>query len=66
MKNVELFAIAEASKVIMQNVAEVSGKGKDIDIVKEQLLQSNPVLEGGYRKIGQFKSGLAICIPRKY
>ena len=30
----------------MQYVAEVSGKGKDIDRVKEQLLQSNPVLEG--------------------
>lgn len=35
----------EASKVIMQYVAEVSGKGRDIDRVKEQLLQSNPVLE---------------------
>uniref|UniRef100_A0A0B7BA75 Myosin motor domain-containing protein n=1 Tax=Arion vulgaris TaxID=1028688 RepID=A0A0B7BA75_9EUPU len=35
----------EASKVIMQYVAEVSGKGQDIDQVKEQLLQSNPVLE---------------------
>ena len=30
----------------MQYVAEVSGKGQDIDRVKEQLLQSNPVLEG--------------------
>ena len=30
----------------MQYVAAVSGKGRDIDIVKEQLLQSNPVLEG--------------------
>ena len=37
---------SEASKVIMQYVAEVSGKGRDIDRVKEQLLQSNPVLEG--------------------
>ncbi|XP_076456187.1 unconventional myosin-Ia-like isoform X9 [Babylonia areolata] len=35
----------EASKVIMQYVAEVSGKGQEIDRVKEQLLQSNPVLE---------------------
>ncbi|XP_013388567.1 unconventional myosin-Ib-like [Lingula anatina] len=35
----------EASKVIMQYVAAVSGKGQDIDKVKEQLLQSNPVLE---------------------
>ena len=30
----------------MQYVAAVSGKGRDIDRVKEQLLQSNPVLEG--------------------
>ena len=30
----------------MQYVAEVSGKGRDIDRVKKQLLQSNPVLEG--------------------
>jgi myosin-1 len=29
----------------MQYVAEVSGKGEEIDRVKEQLLQSNPVLE---------------------
>lgn len=36
----------EASKVVMQYVAAVSGKGKDIDRVKEQLLQSNPILEG--------------------
>lgn len=35
----------EASKVIMQYVAQVSGKGQEIDRVKEQLLQSNPVLE---------------------
>lgn len=39
-------SMTEASKVIMQYVAEVSGKGQDIDRVKEQLLQSNPVLEG--------------------
>lgn len=32
--------------MIMQYVAAVSGKGRDIDRVKEQLLQSNPVLEG--------------------
>ena len=41
-----MFHISEASKVIMQYVAEVSGKGENIDTVKEQLLQSNPVLEG--------------------
>ena len=36
----------EASKVVMQYVAAVSGKGWEVDRVKEQLLQSNPVLEG--------------------
>ncbi|XP_033732027.1 unconventional myosin-Ia-like isoform X2 [Pecten maximus] len=35
----------EASKMIMHYIAKVSGKGRDIDQVKEQLLQSNPVLE---------------------
>lgn len=35
----------EASKVVMQYVAAVSGKGQEIDRVKEQLLQSNPILE---------------------
>jgi myosin heavy subunit len=42
---VDCFA-AEASKVVMQYVAAVSGKGQEIDRVKEQLLKSNPVLEG--------------------
>lgn len=42
----------EASKVIMQYVAEVSGKGENIDTVKEQLLQSNPVLEGNLMHYG--------------
>jgi hypothetical protein len=46
------FICIEASKVIMQYVAEVSGKGENIDTVKEQLLQSNPVLEG---KEGRYK-----------
>ena len=40
-----IFAL-EASKVVMQYVAAVSGKGWEVDRVKEQLLQSNPVLEG--------------------
>ncbi|EDO49515.1 predicted protein [Nematostella vectensis] len=35
----------EASKVIMQYVAAVCGKGREVDRVKEQLLQSNPILE---------------------
>ncbi len=32
----------------MQYVAAVSGMGQEVDRVKEQLLQSNPVLEGKY------------------
>ena len=36
----------EASKLVMHYVAAVSGKGEEVDRVKEQLLQSNPVLEG--------------------
>jgi len=35
----------EASKIVMRYVAAVSGKGEEVDRVKEQLLQSNPVLE---------------------
>jgi myosin-1 len=35
----------EASKVIMQYIARVCGKGEDVDRVKEMLLQSNPILE---------------------
>lgn len=37
---------AEASKLVMSYVAAVSSKGEEVDKVKEQLLQSNPVLEG--------------------
>eukprot|EP00112_Aurelia_sp_Birch-Aquarium-sp1_P006606 Seg1725.5 transcript_id=Seg1725.5/GoldUCD/mRNA.D3Y31 product="Unconventional myosin-Ib" protein_id=Seg1725.5/GoldUCD/D3Y31 len=35
----------EASKIVMRYVAAVSGKGDEVNRVKEQLLQSNPVLE---------------------
>ncbi|XP_052521215.1 unconventional myosin-Ia isoform X2 [Tympanuchus pallidicinctus] len=35
----------EASKLVMSYVAAVSSKGEEVDRVKEQLLQSNPVLE---------------------
>ncbi|KAF1523987.1 Unconventional myosin-Ia, partial [Eudyptes sclateri] len=37
----------EASKLVMSYVAAVCSKGEEVDKVKEQLLQSNPVLEGG-------------------
>ncbi|XP_048343475.1 unconventional myosin-Ia-like [Sphaerodactylus townsendi] len=35
----------EASKLVMSYVAAVCGKGEQVNLVKEQLLQSNPVLE---------------------
>ncbi|XP_059417492.1 unconventional myosin-Ib-like isoform X4 [Carassius carassius] len=35
----------EASKFVMSYVAAVCGKGQEVNEVKEQLLQSNPVLE---------------------
>lgn len=35
----------EASKLVMSYVATVCSKGEEVDKVKEQLLQSNPVLE---------------------
>lgn len=38
--------MTEASKIVMRYVAAVSGKGDEVNRVKEQLLQSNPVLEG--------------------
>lgn len=38
--------LAEASKLVMSYVAAVCSKGEEVDKVKEQLLQSNPVLEG--------------------
>lgn len=37
---------SEASKLVMSYVAAVCGKGQEVNKVKEQLLQSNPVLEG--------------------
>ncbi|XP_028928775.1 unconventional myosin-Ia [Ornithorhynchus anatinus] len=35
----------EASKLVMSFVAAVCGQGAEVNVVKEQLLQSNPVLE---------------------
>ncbi len=57
---------AEASKVIMQYVAAVSGKGRDIDRVKEQLLQSNPVLEafGNAKTLRNDNSSRFVSSPR--
>lgn len=36
--------VPEASKLVMSYVAAVCGKGQEVNKVKEQLLQSNPVL----------------------
>ncbi|XP_047722931.1 unconventional myosin-Ia isoform X1 [Prionailurus viverrinus] len=41
----EGFSCTEASKLVMSYVAAVCGKGEQVNSVKEQLLQSNPVLE---------------------
>uniref|UniRef100_A0A3B5M6Y2 Myosin motor domain-containing protein n=1 Tax=Xiphophorus couchianus TaxID=32473 RepID=A0A3B5M6Y2_9TELE len=53
-RNLKLFIITQcliiigeqkASKLVMSYVAAVCGKGQEVNKVKEQLLQSNPVLE---------------------
>jgi len=36
----------EASKLVMKYVAAMSSRSKEVDAIKQQLLQSNPVLEG--------------------
>lgn len=41
-----MVCFSEASKFVMSYVAAVCGKGQEVNKVKEQLLQSNPVLEG--------------------
>ena len=41
-----VLSVTEASKLVMSYVAAVCGKGQEVNKVKEQLLQSNPVLEG--------------------
>lgn len=42
---------SEASKLVMSYVAAVCGKGQEVNKVKEQLLQSNPVLEGMFKAL---------------
>jgi len=36
----------EASKLVMKYVSAVSSRSTEVERIKEQLLQSNPVLEG--------------------
>lgn len=43
-----MVCFSEASKFVMSYVAAVCGKGQEVNKVKEQLLQSNPVLEGEF------------------
>lgn len=45
-RSIRIFHITEASKLIMNYVTKVSTNYKGVERVKEQLLQSNPVLEG--------------------
>lgn len=42
----ECLTFTEASKLVMNYVTKVSTNYKGVERVKEQLLQSNPVLEG--------------------
>ena len=55
----------EASKLVMQYVAAILSRGEEVEYVKKQLLQSNPVLEGNhmYIVIGSGESGQ---LYRKY
>lgn len=54
----EGFSFTEASKLVMSYVAAVCGKGEQVNSVKEQLLQSNPVLEGEDSSLS--------CAPQPY
>ena len=38
----------ESSKIIMKYISAISGNVKQVDAIKEQLLNSNPVLEGSF------------------
>ena len=51
----------EASKLIMQYVAAVSGRAKEVNAIKSQLLQSNPVLEGERQRRPMGAARLARC-----
>ena len=46
----------------MQYLASVSGKGQEVDTIKEQLLQSNPVLEGSLRGTNIFYADLCFLL----
>ncbi|KAF7245065.1 Unconventional myosin-Ib [Varanus komodoensis] len=58
----------EASKLVMSYVAAVCGKGAEVNQVKEQLLQSNPVLEafGNAKTVRNDNSSRFVSIYLKY
>lgn len=57
-----MVCFSEASKFVMSYVAAVCGKGQEVNKVKEQLLQSNPVLEGESSKSSVFAPvALSMC-----
>lgn len=56
-----LLPSTEASKLVMSYVAAVCGKGAEVNQVKEQLLQSNPVLEGKNFLFGPRDSNSKLC-----
>ena len=58
------FGKTEASKLVMQFVAAVSGKEEEVELVKQQLLQSNPVLEGS--DVITKASNLTLCLFAYY
>ena len=53
----------QASKLVMSYVAAGCGKGQEVNKVKEQLLQSNPVLEGEWSIMHPIPSKAAFNIP---
>ncbi|CDQ99606.1 unnamed protein product [Oncorhynchus mykiss] len=55
----------EASKLVMSYVAAVCGRGQEVNKVKEQLLQSNPVLEafGNAKTVRNDNSSRFVSIP---
>lgn len=57
-----LFCVPEASKLVMSYVAAVCGKGQEVNKVKEQLLQSNPVLEGRCSSLDPQHPQCAACV----
>ena len=52
----------EASKKILQYLAQCSGHRGEVDRVKDRLLQSNPVLEVKYEVVWEEKQAVVLFI----